>query len=239
MAELREITDLIEKIAPLERQEAWDNSGWQIRLNKKNVQKILLCISITNDILKQALTKKCDMIIAHHPLFFNGDYEKEIARDLIRYHLPVYSIHTPFDKATGGTTDMLIESCGFCTDDVLNDYTKIYYADMTLKELIHRIKKGLKIDKLRVSNYNPKMIVKKVAFCAGSGTSFCEEVIKANCDCFVTADLKYHCATDNDITIIDTGHLENEKPALLTLKKLLKNIAEIEIADENSPVLTL
>ena len=236
MAELKEIINKIERIAPLRTQEEWDNSGWQIRLNKKNIRRILLCVSITDDILKQALLKKCDMIIAHHPLFFGGGFDKEIARYLIRYHLPVYSIHTSFDKAVGGTTDMLIDYCGFCIDDILNDYTKIYYADMTLKELIHRIKKGLEIDKLRVTNYNPKKIVKKVAFCAGSGTSFCEDVINAECDCFVTADLKYHTALDNNLTIIDVGHFESERPALNTLKNLLKDFAEVEIADEKSPI---
>ena len=236
MAKLNEIIDKIEKIAPLKTQELWDNSGWQIRLNKKDVKRVLLCVSITNDILKQALIKNSDMIISHHPLFFDGEYDKEIARDLIRYHLPVYSIHTPFDKAVKGTTDMLINACGFCADEILNEYTKIYYADMTLKELVHKIKKGLNTDKLRVTNYSSKEIVKKVAFCAGAGTSFCEEVKKANCDCFVTADLKYHNALDNDITIIDTGHFESERPSLETLKDLLKDIAEVEIADEKSPI---
>ena len=237
MAELKEIVNRIERIAPLNTQEGWDNSGWQIRLGKKNIEKIMLCVSITSEVLKQAITKNCDMIIAHHPLFFDdNDYEKEIARDIIRYHLPVYSIHTPFDKAKNGTTDMLIEACGFCADEVLNEYTKIYYADMTLKEFVHKIKKGLGVENLRVTNYNPKMVVKKVAFCAGSGTSFCEEVMKSDCDCFVTADLKYHTAADNEITIIDVGHLESEKPALMTLKRLLSDIAEIEIAEEKSPI---
>ena len=131
---------------------------------------------------------------------------------------------------------MMIENCGFCVDEVLNDYTQIYYADMALKELIHKIKKGLKTEKLRITNYNPKTIVKKVAFCAGSGTGFCDEVVKANCDCFVTADLKYHCAIDNEITIVDVGHLESEKPSLNTLKNILKDIVEIEIAEEKSPI---
>lgn len=236
MAELKKITDIIERIAPLKKQEAWDNSGWQIRLNKNSVKKVMLCVSVTCDILKQAIIKECDFIISHHPLFFNGDYQKEIVRDLIRYHFPVYSIHTPFDKAIGGTTDMLIESCGFCTDETLNEYTKIYYADMTMKELCHKIKKGLRIENIRVTNYNPKSVVKKVAFCAGSGISFCEDVKNAECDCFVTADLKYHCAADNDITIIDVGHLESEKPSLLTLKKLIEDYVDVEIADEVSPV---
>ena len=235
MARLDEITQKIEKFAPLKTQEEWDNSGWQIRLNKKNIHRVMLCVSVTEDILKQALIKECDMIIAHHPLFFNANCNKTLVRDLIRYHLPIYSIHTPFDKAKGGTTDMLIESCGFCADEILNEYTKIYYADITLKELIHRIKKGLNIDYVRVTNYNPEKIIKKVAFCAGSGTSFCQDVIEADCDCFVTADLKYHCAVDNDITIIDTGHLESEKPALITLKKLLSDCVEIELTNEKTP----
>ena len=236
MAELIEIINKIERIAPLQKQEEWDNSGWQIRLNKSDIKKVMLCISLTGDILKQALLKRCDIIISHHPLFFEGDYQKELTRDLIRYHMPVYSIHTPFDKAVNGTTDMMLESCGFCSDEVLNDYTKIYYADMTLKELCHRIKRGLKAEHIRVTNYNPEKVVKKVAFCAGSGTSFCEDVIKAYCDCFVTADLKYHCALDNDITIIDVGHFESERPALNTLKNLLKDVVEVEIAEEKSPV---
>ena len=236
MAKIKEIINKIEQIAPLETQEIWDNSGWQIRLNKKNIKKVLLCVSITNDILKQALINNNDMIISHHPLFFGDVYDKEIVRDLIRYHLPVFSIHTPFDKTASGTTDMFINACGFCTDEILNEYTKIYYAEMTQNELIYKIKKGLSIEKLRITNYNPKKIVKKVAFCAGSGTSFCEDVKKANCDCFVTADLKYHTALDNDITIIDTGHFESEKPALITLKNLLNNIVEVEIAEEKSPI---
>ena len=237
MAEIKDITDKIQTIAPLESQENWDNSGWQIRLQKKDIKKVMLCVSITEEILKQTINNNCDMIVAHHPLFFKGNgIDKPIIKEIIRKHIPVYSIHTPFDKAKKGTTNSLIEKCGFCVDETLNEYTKIYYAEITLKELIARIKKGLKIDNVRVTNYNPQKIVKKVAFCAGSGTGFCEEVAKSGCDCFVTADLKYHTAIDFDGIIIDVGHLESEKPALITIKDLLKGLVECEIAEEKPPI---
>ena len=237
MAKIKEITDKIQTLAPLESQESWDNSGWQIRLQKKDIKKVMLCVSVTDEILKQAICNNCDMIVAHHPLFFgeNG-IDKPIVKEIIRRHIPVYSIHTPFDKAQNGTTDSLIEKCGFCIDETLNDYTKIYYAEITLKELVERIKKGLKIENLRVTNYAHKKVVKKVAFCAGSGTSFCEEVLNSGCDCFVTADLKYHTALDFGVTIIDVGHLESERPALLTIKNLLKDIVECEIAEEKPAI---
>ena len=235
MAELKEIINAIENIAPLETQEEWDNSGLQINLGK-NIKKIMLCVSVTEDVIKQTVENNCDMIVAHHPLYFKDNYDTQIVKELIRKHIPVYSIHTPFDKAKNGTTDMMIKSCGLCADETLNEYTKIYYADMPMKELIHKIKKGLSVDKIRVTNYNPKKTVKKVAFCAGSGTSFCEEVIKSGCDCFVTADLKYHCAIENNVVIIDVGHLESEKPALETLKNILNNFAECQIAKELPPI---
>lgn len=236
MAEIKEIIKIIEKIAPLDTQEDWDNSGWQTRLNKKDIKRVLLCVSVTEDILNQAKSKNCDMIISHHPIYFKGGEDKELLREIIRDHFPIYSIHTPFDKANGGTTDSLIEACGFYTDEILNEYTKIFYADLLLKELVERIKKGLKVKNLRITNYEPKKIIKKAAFCAGSGTSFCEEVEKANCDCFITADLKYHTALDFKGTIIDLGHFESEKPALNTIKEALKDIAECEIANEKSPI---
>ena len=236
MAKIEEIINILQGIAPIEAQDDWDNSGWQIRLSKKNINKIMLCVTVTDEILRQAKEKNCDMIISHHPMIFSGnDIHKEIIQEAIREHFPVYSIHTPLDKAKEGTTDSLIKICGLNIDEVLNAYTKISYAEITLKELVERLKKGLNIKNLRVTNYEPDKIVKKAAFCAGSGTSFWEDVQNADCEVFVTADLKYHTALDFKGTIVDVGHLEGEKPALNTIKKVLNNV-ECEIAKEISPI---
>ena len=236
MATIEEIISKVEHLAPLETQENWDNSGWQTYLRKKEIKNVMLCVTITADVLKQATAHNCDMIIAHHPLYFEGEQNKELVREIVRQHMPVYSIHTPFDKAKGGTTDMMIEKCGFCVDEKLNEYTKIYYADMPLKELIHKIKKGLGIENIRITNYDPKKIVEKASFCAGSGASFCDEVLAAGCDCFVTADVKYHQAEDFNGVLIDVGHLESEKPALETLKTMLSEIVNCKIAQEKTPI---
>ena len=225
MAKISEIIESIQKIAPLNTQEEWDNSGWQIRLEKKNIRKVMLCVTVTDEVLRQIEENNCDMVISHHPLLFNEkDVETPLITDIIRKHIPVYSVHTPLDKAKGGTTDSLVKLCGLNIDETLNGYTKISYADITLKELINRLKNGLNIDKLRVTNFEPEKSLKKIAFCAGIGTGFCEEVEKADCNCFVTADLKYHTAVDFKMTIIDVGHLEGEKPALQLIKNTLTNV---------------
>ena len=54
MAKISEVIEKLEKIAPLETQEEWDNSGWQINLGIKNTKKIMLALNVTQDVLKQA-----------------------------------------------------------------------------------------------------------------------------------------------------------------------------------------
>ena len=57
-----EIVQKIEKFAPLETQEKWDASGWIVDLENPNVNKILFALTVTDQIVEQAIEKGCDMI---------------------------------------------------------------------------------------------------------------------------------------------------------------------------------
>ena len=99
--EIDKIITLIEDFAPLELQESWDNSGWQIDLGKKDANKILLALTVTEDIVNQAVKNNCDLVISHHPLFF--------VPFSLNKNIPIYSAHTNLDATNGGTTDTMIE----------------------------------------------------------------------------------------------------------------------------------
>ena len=71
MINYKEIEKAIEAKAPLDLQEDWDNSGWQIRL-KTDFNKILLALEIRSDVIEEAVTKGCDLIVTHHPLIFGA-----------------------------------------------------------------------------------------------------------------------------------------------------------------------
>ena len=53
--DINKITDIIENFAPLELQEAWDCSGFLIDLGEKDINKVLLCLSVTENIVNQAV----------------------------------------------------------------------------------------------------------------------------------------------------------------------------------------
>ena len=95
-----EIVQKIEDFAPLDTQEKWDASGWIVDLEGASVSKILFALTITDKIVEQAISKGCDMIISHHPLFFVPfEYRK----------INMYCAHTNLDRAEGGTTDLILE----------------------------------------------------------------------------------------------------------------------------------
>lgn len=223
-----DLIKLIEDFAPLETQEAWDNCGWQISTDKDEINKVMICLSVTKDIIKQAKEQNCDMILAHHPLFFIPfDYGKD---------MPVYSAHTNLDKTDGGTTDTIIDILGYKNSEKIGDFLRIVNDEISLNDLILKLKINLNLFNIRVANNQKLDEVRRIAFCAGSGSEF-ENAAKDNgADVLVTGDIKYHTALDSKIVLIDIGHFESEIPVLKTLQNLLQNKVETVIAREKSPL---
>ena len=210
----------IEEFAPLETQESWDASGWLVELDSTEVKKVMFALTITDDVFKQAIKEKCDMIISHHPLFYIPFEYKTIN---------IYCAHTNLDRAEGGTSDLIIEKLGFKKTQN-DDFVRIVELEnpIGVEELRDKL---LKISpKLRYINNIGVKTVQTIGFCAGSGSEFIGET-----DAFVTGDLKFHTALDAKKVVFDIGHFESEIFAPELLKKIAKVGESGVIADEKSP----
>lgn len=231
--QIKEIIEKIEDFAPLDSQEEWDNCGWQILPNdfNKEVNRILVTLSITENTIKQAVIENCDLIISHHPFLFPHAVPIEFNKNI-----PIYSAHTNLDKADGGTTDTLIEKLGYSNAQKIGDFLRIVELDkpQDFGKFIIAFKIKLNTTLVRVVNNTGIKAIKKIAFCAGSGIEFLNEAKELGADVFVTGDVKYHSAIDSDVIIIDAGHFETERPVLERFKKLLAP-TEVIIANEKNP----
>ena len=215
-----EIIQKIENFAPLDTQESWDSSGWIVDLDTSEISKIMYALTITKDVFNQALKKGCDMIISHHPLFeVPLEYKK----------INMYCAHTNLDKARGGTTDLILEKLGFAGKEY-GEFVRIVEFDSPIKIADLREKLLNISPNLRYVNSSGAKSVRRVGFCAGSGSEFIES---SPCDAFVTGDLKYHTACETEKVIFDIGHFESE----IFAKELLMKICGIKgvFADEKSP----
>lgn len=224
------LINLIEKFAPIELQESWDCSGWIVEKNEIfDIKKVMLALTITDAVLKQALDNNCDMIISHHPLFnVPIDYKK----------IEMYCAHTNLDKTQGGTTDTLIDILNF---DVKFFENEGFVRYIELKEKIYLSSLLGKLKKvsphLRYSNKKNKKIIRKIALCAGSGSEFINKAEEKGFDAYITGDVKYHTAVDSNLILIDVGHFESEIPVLKTIEKILNNKIEVIYAKEKTPFL--
>ena len=214
-----ELVSKIERIAPLETQEEWDCSGWIVDNGIADINKIMLALTVTDDVVEKALEKQCDMIISHHPLF---------SVPLKYKNINIYASHTPMDKAAGGTTETLIKRLGFTDFTVINDFVRVVEVDTTVEEVSQKL---FKISKnLRLVNNKKITNLKKIGFCAGSGSEFIETT---DVDAFVTGDVKYHTAVESSKVIFDIGHFESEILILEVFKDILG--IEVEYSNEKSP----
>lgn len=229
------ITERIEIFAPSETQEDWDCSGWGINIEGYDeIRKIMLCLTVTEDVVKQAKEQNCDMIISHHPLFCVNCHS-ELVSESYAPQINVYCAHTNLDKAQGGTTDTLIETLGLSKHKVKieHDFLRMINYKTTIEDFNNLLKKIS--PNARIINNNTVKELNKIAFCAGSGSEFINDAKDLGADCLITGDLKFHTALDSDIVVYDIGHFESEILILPVIKKIIGSDVEIIYAKEQSP----
>jgi dinuclear metal center YbgI/SA1388 family protein len=248
MTNMSQIIEMIENFAPPALASSWDNSGWQVNLGNKSVNKILLALTVTEDILNQAINNDCDLIISHHPMLFEKfnciSIENKatlLAIKAIQNNIQVYSAHTNLDSTKGGIADKLAELLGLENikiPDYIEDSRFIRIGELkevkSIEDFANEVKIQLNLSHIKLVNNCKRTLIKKVAVVPGSGASFIPYL--KDIDALVTGDIKYHNALEaENFAVIDAGHYETEIIIFPTIKGLLSQIGiEVLIAEEKS-----
>ena len=106
---VRQIIQNIEEIAPKALAMPGDPVGLQCGEPDRTVRRLMVSLDATLETVTQAAEYKADLLVTHHPLFFEpltredmlGSPGKTLAR-AIRENLTVYSAHTNLDAAAHG-----------------------------------------------------------------------------------------------------------------------------------------
>jgi len=106
---LSEILSWFDEIAPFRNQESYDNSGLQTGNPAQEIHSALICLDVTEEVLKEAQNMDSDLIISHHPLIFKGinsltgeTSSERILIDAIRNDIAILSVHTNIDTIYQG-----------------------------------------------------------------------------------------------------------------------------------------
>ena len=131
------ITAYLEQWAPLSLQESYDNAGLLLGHHSWDCSGVLCCLDVTEAVLDEAIAKRCNLIVAHHPLIFGGlkringntSTEKVVIKAL-QHQIAVYAIHTNLDNVVDGVNGRIASILGLANCQVLQPLTH------TLKKLI-------------------------------------------------------------------------------------------------------
>ena len=229
-----QITEILEKIAPLEIAEEWDNVGLIIGDKNKEVKKLLVALDINTEILKQAVDLGVDMIVVHHPLIFKpiNRINDSILLSLIQNNIAVYASHTNLDNSELGVNSVLADVLSLKNVSREGMLAIGEINETSAFDFIAFVKKQLKVEAVRVSNYELNKKIKKVAVLGGSGGDFVQQVANLKCDAFVTGEASYHdaqLAYENDLLLISAGHFETENPVVDMLTQYLTDNTDAEV----------
>ncbi|TRY74203.1 hypothetical protein DNTS_004368 [Danionella cerebrum] len=118
--ELKTVLDVLEQLAPLSLAESWDNVGLLVEPSKpRPIKTILLTNDLTGEVMDEAETMRCDLIVSYHPPLFRPikrllqkDWKQRLAVRAIEAGIAIFSPHTTWDSVEGGVNDWLVGGMG-------------------------------------------------------------------------------------------------------------------------------
>ena len=123
---VQDIISLLEKIAPPFLQEDYDNAGLITGNFSWNCTGAIVCLDATEEVVKEAIEKNCNLIIAHHPIIFKGlkkitgkNYVEQTIITAIKNDIAIYAIHTNLDNVIDGVNGKIADKLGLLNRRIL------------------------------------------------------------------------------------------------------------------------
>ena len=229
-----------------EYQEDYDNAGFLLGDGATEYRGALVALDLTSEVVDEAIEKKVNLIVTHHPFIFSGlkritdrSETGRMTMTLIQNGISVYAAHTNLDNLPWGVNGILAQKLGLQNCHILqpssfksNPSTEIGAGmvgelprEMETDKFLLNVKNLINQPSIRTSKHNPNRMVKRVALCGGAGSFLISDAIASGADIFLTADLKYHDFQRGEgrIILADAGHYETEQFAK---EKISRTISE-------------
>ena len=235
IASVKDIVRILGSFAPFETAEAWDNVGLLVGRRNAPVERVLMALDVTPDVVREAVAGNVQRVVTHHPLMFHArsritdeDPEGQLLLALCENGIALCSLHTNLDKAAGGVNDALMRAIGL--EEAKGEgllRTAALPEGMTLEALVSRIDAGLSTQS-KVYGSTAGM-PRRLACCSGAGGDEADAALAAGADVLLTGEIKHHealYAVQRGLCVIEAGHYETEAPVLQTLSEALQKACD-------------
>jgi len=245
---IKEIIAALERFAPLPLQESYDNAGLQCGLTETEASGALLCLDVTEDVVREAVDLGCNLIVSHHPLLFrplrqvtDADLVQRSVRIAIQNDICIYAAHTNLDNAEDGVNYRIAEKLGLIDVEMIAPRT-VSTNDANLRAasavmgylpvaedsfaFLQRVKQAFGVEALQHNQLLERQI-QSVAICGGAGDFMLDEALRAEADAFITGEMHYHVwfGHEQEIQIAVLGHYESEQYTREIFREVIERVA--------------
>lgn len=119
MANLGEITTLLDRWFPPQHADSWDAVGLVCGAPEDEVGRILLAVDPVTAVAEEAIGLGAQLVITHHPLFLKGvhgvaatDPKGRVVHRLLAAGCGLFTAHTNADSLAGGVSESLALALG-------------------------------------------------------------------------------------------------------------------------------
>jgi dinuclear metal center YbgI/SA1388 family protein len=247
---VRDVYAVMDRFAPFNTAEHWDNVGLLIGSFDAPVSTVMLCLDVTPAIVREAQQTGAQLLISHHPVIFDPLRQlpfEGLPAQLVRAEIGVISAHTNLDLAADGVNDCLVRALGLLNPAGLERSESGCWlgrigqlpVPMEWENFVTLVKSALSCRGVRVSpGFRP---ISTVAVGGGACASLLSEAAARGADAMVTSDVKHNVWYDAarlGICLVDAGHFETENLVMGPLcEKLRWELPGIRfmIAQANQP----
>lgn len=247
------IIKAIEQAAPLASQEPWDNCGLLCGNTAWTCTGVMVCLDVSESVVRQAIDDGCNLIISHHPLIFKGikvvtdtTLQGRALICAIKHSVAVYACHTSLDNAPwpwNVSHEMARMAGASPTEPLTAEGTGVIAtldSPVPREDFLQTIKETFGCKAVRCSRRQGP--VQRIAFGSGSCGSLISAAIAHGVDAMVTSDVRYHDFLDygEEILIADITHFDSEKCTKRLFKQIISqnisNFAPVLCAQEINPI---
>ncbi|GMN11895.1 Nif3-like dinuclear metal center hexameric protein [Croceitalea sp. MTPC9] len=215
------ISQILEELSPLHYAEDFDNVGLLVGDPNQKVTGILVTLDTLENVVEEAITKKCNLIVSFHPILFKGlkkitgkTYVERVVMKAIASNIAIYSMHTALDNSNLGVNAKICSTLGIEKPKVLIP------KKGTLKKLTTYVPK------------NSAKNLKNMLFSAGAGNIG----NYSNCSFGVEGIGTFKAGENANPTLGEVGKTHLEEEIQLNITFLSKNESNIlESLHKNHP----
>ncbi len=254
-----DVCAFMEIFAPKALAESWDNTGFLVGEKTQSCSRVMTCLTITPETVREAVRMKADMIVSHHPAPFRALKELtsestvgRLLRALVKNDVALYCPHTSFDSAPRGINQQLAEGLGlieivpFIPNAECGGGTGrmgVFREKRTLGGFLEDVKSLLGLPRVQYVG-DVERPVRKVGIGCGSAGEFLSLAARFDCDVFLTGETNFHTCLEakaQGIALVLMTHFAGEKYACDRLADVLReNLSDLEYVwaskDETDPL---